>query len=45
MNRVKYPPLMPTANILISVKRSNFTLVIFKAACHANFGAIRKRAG
>ena len=36
------PPLIPfytTNNILVSVKRSNFTLFLFKAACHANPGA------
>ena len=27
------------------VKRSNFTLVFFKAACHAKPAEIRKRAG
>ena len=29
----------------ISVKRSNFTLVYFKAACHANYGAEINFAG
>ena len=29
----------------ISVKGSNFTLALLKAACHANPGAVRKRAG
>ena len=29
----------------MSVKRSNFTLVFFKAACHANPGAERNFAG
>ena len=32
-------------NISISLKRSNFTLVFFKAACHANPGAERSFAG
>ena len=39
------PPLIPFStinNISISIKRSNFTLVIFKAACHADLGAERK---
>ena len=43
-----YPPLIPFPSInktLISVKRSNFTLVFFKAACHANPGAVRKQTG
>ena len=31
-------------NILISVNRSSFTLVFFKAACHGNPGAVRKWA-
>ena len=30
-------------NISISFKRSNFTLIFFKAAFHANPGAVRKR--
>ena len=36
------PPLISFStitNILILVKRINFTLVFFKAACHANSGA------
>ena len=32
-------------NISISVKRSNFTLVFFKAAYHANPGAEKNFAG
>ena len=32
------------SNITISVKRSNFTLVFFKAAYHTNPFAVRKRA-
>ena len=32
-------------NMSISVERSNFTLVFFKADCHANPGAIRIQAG
>ena len=32
-------------NTSISVKRSNFTLVFFKATCHANPGTERKFAG
>ena len=42
------PPLIPFSNInntLISVKRSNCTLVFIKAACHANPGAERNFAG
>ena len=31
-------------NISISVKRSNFTMVFFKAASHANLNTVRKRA-
>ena len=31
-------------NISIRVKRSNFTLVFLKDACHADLDAIRKRA-
>ena len=31
-------PFSTINNILISVKRSNFTLVSFEAACHANPG-------
>ena len=27
------------------VDRSNFTLIFFKAACHANHGEVRKRYG
>ena len=41
------PPLTPFStinNILMSVKRSIFTLVFFKAACHANPGAERNFA-
>ena len=48
IHRVNVPPLIPFStinNISISVKRSNFTLVFFKAACHANPGAERKFAG
>ena len=29
----------------MSVKRSNFTLVFFKATCRAKPGAVRKRTG
>ena len=32
----------PINNISISLKWSNFTLVFYKAACHANSGAKRK---
>ena len=32
-------------NISISVKRSNFTLIFFKAAFHTNHGAERNFAG
>ena len=32
-------------NIFISVNKSNFTFVFFKAVCHTNPGAVRKRAG
>ena len=42
------PPLIPfsTNNIIsLSLKRSNFTLVFLKAACHANPGAERNFAG
>ena len=52
MNRVTYSSSYTTNNIndtinniLISVKRSNFTLVFFKAACYANAGAEKNRAG
>ena len=33
-------PFSVINNILISVKRSNFTLVFYKAACHDNPGAV-----
>ena len=42
------PPLTPFLNInkiLISDKRSHFTLVFLKAACHANPGAERNFPG
>ena len=42
------PPLIPFStinNISMSVKRSRFTLVFFKVACHANPGAERNFAG
>ena len=42
------PPLIPFPtinNISVSVKRSTFTLVFFKAACHANPEAERNFAG
>ena len=42
------PPLIPfctVENLRISLKRSNFTLILFKVACHANRGAVRKQAG
>ena len=42
------PSLIPFStinNISISVKRSNFTLVFFKAACHADPGTERNFAG
>ena len=32
-------PFSTINNMLISVKRSNFTQVFYKAACHANSGA------
>ena len=32
-------------NILLSVKRFHFILVIFKVACQASPGSVRKRAG
>ena len=41
-------PLLPfctITNISISTKRSNFTLVFFEAACHANPEAERNFAG
>ena len=37
-------PFSTINNISISVKRSNFTLVFFKADCHANPGAKRNFA-
>ena len=37
-------PFSTINNISISVKRSNFTLVFFKAACHRNPGAERNFA-
>ena len=43
-----FPPLIPFFTInnkSVSVKKSHFTLVLFKAACHANRGAVRKQAG
>ena len=36
-----YIPFFTINNISISFKISNFTLVFFKAACHANPGAER----
>ena len=42
------PPVISLSTInkfLTSVKRSYFTLVPFKTACHAKPGAVRKRAG
>ena len=48
INRLIIPLLIPFSainNISLSVKRSNFTLVVFKAACHANSGAERNFAG
>ena len=42
------PPLIPFStinDISTSVDRSNFTVVFFKAAFHANPGAEVKRAG
>ena len=36
------PPLIPFSTVIsisISVNNSNFTLVLFKQACHANPGA------
>ena len=36
-------PFFTINNISISVKRSNFTLVFFKAACHPNSGAVKKQ--
>ena len=38
-------PFSTINNISISVKRSNFTLDFFKAACHAKPGAERNFAG
>ena len=38
-------PFSTINNISISVKRSNFTLVFFKAACHAKPGAEKNFAG
>ena len=43
---IAYVPLIPFStmnNISIPVKRSNFTLVLFKATRLANPGALRKR--
>ena len=48
MNGVTYFPLLSFCtinNISISVKRSNYTLIFFKAACHANPGAEKNFAG
>ena len=48
INRVTYSSsntFSAINNASISVKRSNFTLVLFKAAFHAKTGAVRKRAG
>ena len=42
---INIPPLRPFStvnNISVLVKRSNFTLVVFKAGCHANPGAVKK---
>ena len=42
------PPLMPFSvinNMSISVNKSNFASVFFKAACHANPGAEKIFAG
>ena len=38
-------PFSTINNVSISVKRSNFRLVLSKAACHAGSDAVRKRAG
>ena len=38
-------PFSTINNISISVKKSNFTLVFFKSACHANIGAERNFKG
>ena len=35
-------PFSTINNISISVKRSDFTLLLFKAACHGNPGAEKK---
>ena len=43
MNSVTYSSSGTFFSILISGKRSNFTLVLFKPACHANPGTVRKR--
>ena len=48
INRVTYSPTYTFSiiNIMsISVKRSNFTLVFFKATCHANSGEERNFSG
>ena len=45
MTYASYNTFITINNISISVKRSNFTLVIFKAACHANLGAEKNVAG
>ena len=47
MNILHIPPHIPystISNISISVERSNFTLVFFKATCHANPEAERNFA-
>ena len=38
-------PFHTINNISTLVNKSNFTFVFFKAACHANTGAVRKQAG
>ena len=37
--------LINSVTFIFLIKRSNFTLVFFKAACHSNHCAVRKRAG
>ena len=43
MNNMTYSTTDTFNSISMSVKRSNFNLVFFKAACHANPGAVRKQ--
>ena len=38
-------PFFTINNILKSVKRYSFTLILFKAACHGNPGTVSKQAG